>query len=153
VLGTILLIVLSAFVLGAVGRWAIPGPDPMPVWLTILFGLGGSLIGGLVTALVLGASKDVSQADYFTIVMAQILATVGLLFLYRRFYQRRPLTGPDAKRPPTKGIGLRPGGGGRPVSATKKQELLRRIDELHDAGLLTEEEYVEKRRAVLREQA
>src|SRR4029079_7540290 len=40
--------VLSAvgpgFVTGALGRWAVPGPDPMPAWLTIFIGLTGSLV-------------------------------------------------------------------------------------------------------------
>src|SRR5581483_5529783 len=36
---------LSAFVTGALARFAIPGPDPMPAWLTISIGLAGSLVG------------------------------------------------------------------------------------------------------------
>jgi uncharacterized membrane protein YeaQ/YmgE (transglycosylase-associated protein family) len=44
----ILLMVASGLVVGALGRLAIPGPDPMGIAMTILVGIGGSLIGGLV---------------------------------------------------------------------------------------------------------
>ena len=147
--GTIVSIVASGFVVGGLARWAIPGPDPMPFWLTVLFGLGGSAIGGGLAAGFLGTNRNVTEADYFSLVMASVLATMVLLIVYRRFYQKRPLTGPEAKRQPTKGIGLRPGTPAGPISATQKQELLRRIDELHDSGVLTDDEYVAKRREIL----
>jgi uncharacterized membrane protein YeaQ/YmgE (transglycosylase-associated protein family) len=44
----LLLLVLSGLVVGALGRLAVPGPDPMGIGMTILVGIGGSLIGGLV---------------------------------------------------------------------------------------------------------
>jgi uncharacterized membrane protein YeaQ/YmgE (transglycosylase-associated protein family) len=44
----IILLVLSGLIVGALGRLAIPGPNPMSIGMTILVGLGGSLIGGLV---------------------------------------------------------------------------------------------------------
>jgi uncharacterized membrane protein YeaQ/YmgE (transglycosylase-associated protein family) len=155
VLGTILSIIASGFLVGGLARWAIPGPDPMPFWLTVVFGLVGSMIGGGIAVAALGATQDhVSESDYFTISTASILATVVLLLLYRRFYQKRPLSGPEAFKPPTRGIGLRrhgpPFGGYRP-RPLNKQQLLAKIDELHDAGLLTDEEYVERRREVLRQ--
>jgi len=73
-----------------------------------------------------------------------------LIILYRRFVQRRPITGPEAHKPPSRGIGittLRPRG---ELSAQAKAALLRHLDELHDKGVLSDEEYVEKRRKVLR---
>jgi uncharacterized membrane protein YeaQ/YmgE (transglycosylase-associated protein family) len=44
----LILLVISGLVVGALGRLAIPGPDPMGIGATILVGIGGSLIGGLV---------------------------------------------------------------------------------------------------------
>ncbi len=44
----IILLVLSGLIVGALGRLAIPGPNPMSIGMTILVGLGGSLIGGLI---------------------------------------------------------------------------------------------------------
>ena len=44
-------LIVSGLVVGALGRLAIPGPNPMSVGVTILVGIGGSLIGGLVGAI------------------------------------------------------------------------------------------------------
>ncbi len=41
-------LVISGLVVGALGRLAIPGPNPMSLGTTILVGIGGSLLGGLV---------------------------------------------------------------------------------------------------------
>ena len=47
----ILSLILTGLVVGALGRLAIPGPNPMSVPVTIVVGIGGSLLGGLVGAL------------------------------------------------------------------------------------------------------
>ena len=44
----ILGLILTGLVVGALGRLAIPGPNPMTVGMTILVGIGGALLGGLV---------------------------------------------------------------------------------------------------------
>jgi uncharacterized membrane protein YeaQ/YmgE (transglycosylase-associated protein family) len=41
-------IVLGGLIVGALGRFAIPGPNPMSIGQTILIGIGGSFIGGIV---------------------------------------------------------------------------------------------------------
>lgn len=41
-------------VVGALGRLALPGPDPMGIGQTILIGLAGSFIGGFLTSLISG---------------------------------------------------------------------------------------------------
>ena len=43
----LILLVLSGLIVGALGRLAIPGPDPMGIGATIMVGIGGSFIGGL----------------------------------------------------------------------------------------------------------
>jgi uncharacterized membrane protein YeaQ/YmgE (transglycosylase-associated protein family) len=43
----ILLFVGGLFV-GALGRLALPGPDPMSIWMTALIGIAGSLAAGLL---------------------------------------------------------------------------------------------------------
>ena len=47
-LGYLILLALSGLIVGALGRLAIPGPNPMSIPMTIAVGVGGSLIGGLV---------------------------------------------------------------------------------------------------------
>jgi uncharacterized membrane protein YeaQ/YmgE (transglycosylase-associated protein family) len=44
----LVLLVLSGLVVGALGRLAIPGPDPMSIPMTILVGLAGSFLAGLL---------------------------------------------------------------------------------------------------------
>jgi uncharacterized membrane protein YeaQ/YmgE (transglycosylase-associated protein family) len=152
-LGAILLLLISGFVFGALARWAVPGPDPMPVWLTVFIGLGGSAIGGGITAAALRADKNVSRADYFTIELASILVSILLVVAYRHFIQQRAILGPDALKPPTRGFGIgRPGRAPRPSlrGAVQKAQLLKGLDDLRANGVLTDEEYQEKRAKVLR---
>jgi len=146
VLGTLLSIFLSGFLIGGLARWAVPGPDPMPIWLTTAFGFVGSVVGGGIAAAALHADRDVSSSDYFSISMASILASIGLVIAYRRFVQKRPIVGPDARKPPTTGWGLRRA---EAVRRRRKQDVLRRLDDLHDQGVLSDEEYLAKRREVL----
>jgi uncharacterized membrane protein YeaQ/YmgE (transglycosylase-associated protein family) len=61
----IVLLALSGLVVGALARLALPGPDPMGIGMTILIGLAGSFIGGLIMALLFrrnGAGIVVSVA-------------------------------------------------------------------------------------------
>lgn len=41
-------LVLTGLVVGALGRLAVPGPNPMSIGMTILVGIGGSFLGGIV---------------------------------------------------------------------------------------------------------
>ena len=81
----LLVLILAAvwgFIVGGLARWALPGPDPMTWWQTILLGLGGSIVGGFIGKLLFGAPGGL------------ILAFVGsviLLGLYRKYVQNRPV--------------------------------------------------------------
>ena len=90
-LGFILFIVLWGLVLGGLARLAIPGPDPMPIWMTIGIGIGGSLLGGIVTRLFFGTGVSFFFA---------FLGAMLLVILYRKYVQHRPIWGPGARRPP-----------------------------------------------------
>jgi uncharacterized membrane protein YeaQ/YmgE (transglycosylase-associated protein family) len=97
-LGAIIQILISGFVIGALARFAVPGPDPMPIWLTIVIGIAGSFIGGGIAGAIFGAEQD--SGSVFAILIGSILASTLLVIGYRRFVQHRPITGPDAyKRP------------------------------------------------------
>ncbi|MGH9153552.1 MAG: GlsB/YeaQ/YmgE family stress response membrane protein [Acidimicrobiales bacterium] len=52
----ILGLILAGLVVGALGRLAIPGPNPMSIGQTILVGIGGSLLAGLTTGLLFNRS-------------------------------------------------------------------------------------------------
>ncbi len=178
-LGAVLGAIIIAFVTGALARFALPGPDPMPPWLTIAIGLGGSAIGyGLVLAI---GGRD--QASWSGI--ASFFAAVGLVVIYRRFVQRRPVWGRDAYRFPERGfgvdhyrerlkragidpdqIGTQPFGGlparqplqTSPASAhvpsgdhptENPAHYLGLLEELHDTGVLEDDEYTAARTRLL----
>jgi uncharacterized membrane protein YeaQ/YmgE (transglycosylase-associated protein family) len=151
---SIVLIMVFGFITGGLARLAVPGPDPMPVWLTVAIGLAGSAAGG---ALAIGIWGRGTQA----IGLLSFLGAVLLVVAYRRFVQKRPLTGPDALKFPDKGIGI-----DRFTERRQKMEDLMRqaqhtqaandaesnlskLSDLHKAGILTDEEFEAKRAEVL----
>jgi uncharacterized membrane protein YeaQ/YmgE (transglycosylase-associated protein family) len=98
--GQIIGAMFLAFITGALARFALPGPDPMPPWLTIVIGLGGTAIGaGIVLGI--GGRHAASWSG-----LASFLAAVVLVVIYRRFVQKRPLWGKDAYRFPERGFGV-----------------------------------------------
>jgi uncharacterized membrane protein YeaQ/YmgE (transglycosylase-associated protein family) len=161
VLGALLSIVVSAFLIGALARFALPGPDPMPFWLTVLLGLGGSVIGGGIAAAAYGGSHVFDSSSHaFVTLLLEIGSAIVLLALYRRYVQRRILTGADAYAFPTRGVGIqrmrarlrqlgvdpdRPPGWRRntasPVTPAEQSDELEKLRDLHDKGKLSEEEY------------
>jgi uncharacterized membrane protein YeaQ/YmgE (transglycosylase-associated protein family) len=149
VLGAIIQVLISGFVIGALARWAVPGPDPMSVPMTILLGVFGSFLGGGIAAAIFGAQQD--SGSVFAILIGSIVASIVLLIGYRRFVQKRPLTGPDAYRPPSDRARFAtllraPGrqGGSRDVA-----EQLRKLSELHRDGVLSDEEFEAKKAELL----
>ena len=94
----LVVLIVGGFLIGGLARLAVPGPDPMPLWLTVAIGLGGSLIGGLVAYAILGRSGGF---------LFGYAGAVLLVILYRRFVQKRGITGPEARARPTRGWGLR----------------------------------------------
>ena len=91
--------IITAFVTGALARFAVPGPDPMPAWLTILIGLVGTLIGA-------GVVYAIAGADPAWMGIAGFLFAIALVLGYRRFVQKRAIWGPEAYRFPQRGIGV-----------------------------------------------
>jgi uncharacterized membrane protein YeaQ/YmgE (transglycosylase-associated protein family) len=83
---------IGGLIVGLLARLAIPGPDPMPLWVTALLGIAGSILGGIVGGLLLGADAY-GWAFPFAVGGASLL-----LGLHRSFIQKRPLFGPGARR-------------------------------------------------------
>jgi uncharacterized membrane protein YeaQ/YmgE (transglycosylase-associated protein family) len=52
ILFLVIAVALSGLITGALARWLLPGPDPMSWPKTILYGIGGSVLGGIVWQLV-----------------------------------------------------------------------------------------------------
>ena len=79
----IISLVISGLIVGALGRLAIPGPNPMSIGMTILVGIGGAILGTLVGALI-GAPIGI-------LIILQILGAAAIVY----FMQRRGV-GPRA---------------------------------------------------------
>jgi uncharacterized membrane protein YeaQ/YmgE (transglycosylase-associated protein family) len=149
-LQSVLVIMVFGFITGGLARLAVPGPDPMPVWLTVAIGLAGSVGGGGIAIAIWGRG---SQA----VGLFSFLGAVLLVVAYRRFVQKRPLTGPDAHRFPNRGFGIdrfherrqkledlvRQTQDSHPE--TDSDANLRKLSELHAAGVLTDEEFEAKK--------
>jgi|SRR6187397_2883432 len=150
-LGAIIQVLVSGFIIGALARWAVPGPDPMSVPMTILLGVFGSFLGGGIAAVIFGAEQD--SGSVFAILIGSIVASMLLLIGYRRFVQKRPITGPDAHRAPAEraGLGSVLGPPGRDARAAQPNvdDQLRKLSELHRDGVLTDEEFEAKRAELL----
>ena len=98
-MASVISVIVTAFVTGALARFAVPGPDPMPAWLTVLIGLAGTLVGaGIVIA--------IAGADPAWMGIAGFLCAIALVLAYRRFVQKRAIWGPDAYRFPRRGVGV-----------------------------------------------
>jgi uncharacterized membrane protein YeaQ/YmgE (transglycosylase-associated protein family) len=89
-LADVVAILIAALVVGALGRLAVPGPDPMPIWATILLGIVGSIIGG-------SAALTAGFGSGWVFVLSVFVATL-IVIGYRRFVQKRPITGPGSRR-------------------------------------------------------
>ncbi|HYY02272.1 MAG TPA: hypothetical protein VE736_00165 [Gaiellaceae bacterium] len=87
----IVALIVWGFIVGALARLALPGPDPMPWYATLGLGLGGSLVGGIIAHILIGTAGGLIFA---------VLGAILLLYLYRRFVQGRGITGPSARRLP-----------------------------------------------------
>src|SRR5436305_510653 len=166
--------IFTGLVTGMLARFAIPGPDPMPLWLTIIIGLAGTAIGGAIAVAIVGRDPSAVSIGGF-------IAAIALVALYRRYVQKRPLWGPDAYKFPEKGVGVpqyrerleragidpdsignafaapqplaRPTGAVQPGETEDPMEnpahFLGRLEELHDAGVLTDEEFEASRLGLL----
>jgi len=152
-LGFVLAILVSGFVTGGLARFALPGPDPMPVWLTVAIGMTGSIVGAVV-------GREISNDNAYVVSFLSFGIAIALVASYRRFVQRRPIFGPGAMAFPQRGLGV-----------AEQREKLRRLgidpdklrpdpaqvdrlrleamlQELHRAGLLDDDELAEKRAAL-----
>ena len=73
----LIVLALSGLVVGALGRLAIPGPDPMTIWQTILVGIAGSFIGGLIWWAISGDRNGGG-------ILISVICAAGIVYLIRR---------------------------------------------------------------------
>jgi uncharacterized membrane protein YeaQ/YmgE (transglycosylase-associated protein family) len=76
---------LVGLVAGAIARLLVPGEDPMGILGTMLLGLVGSVIGGLVADLFTAGNQDFDPAG----LIGSILGAIVALLIYRAVSGRR----------------------------------------------------------------
>ena len=144
-LGGITGVLVLGFLVGGLARFAVPGPDPMPIWKTIALGVVGSFLGGGAGYAFAGGTGAFAGS---------VLAATLLLLAYRRFVQRRPITGPRAREPAMRPRRLRDvvrGTTGAGASAGNRPlEQLKTLAELRDSGALSVEEFERKKAELLK---
>lgn len=81
----ILWMIIIGLIAGAIAKLLMPGRDPGGIIVTILLGIGGSLLGGF-----LGRALGLGDGDNFAGLIGSIIGAMILLFLYRLMVRRRP---------------------------------------------------------------
>lgn len=79
----ILMWIIIGLVAGALAKLIMPGKDPGGIIVTILLGIGGSIVGGWLGAMLLGTGGGAAG------LIGSIIGALILLGLYRMFIGRR----------------------------------------------------------------
>lgn len=157
-------ILISGLFTGGLARLALPGPDPMPLWLTVAIGLAGSIVGAVV-------GDASSNGNGYVVSFVSLGVAIALVGAYRHFVQKRPLVGPGALKFPERGLGVEqtrerlkrvgidpdalgtaataPATGPAAARNAETTRLFGLLEELHRADLLTDEELTAKRQLLV----
>jgi uncharacterized membrane protein YeaQ/YmgE (transglycosylase-associated protein family) len=74
--------IVLGLIVGALAKWIMPGKDPGGIFITILIGIAGALIGGFLSTS-LGLGGGVTGFNLPSVVVA-VIGSLILLFGYRR---------------------------------------------------------------------
>jgi uncharacterized membrane protein YeaQ/YmgE (transglycosylase-associated protein family) len=72
----LIILLLSGLIVGALGRLALPGKDPMSIPQTIAIGVAGSLIAGFIGALLFGRGGGG--------ILLAVICTAAIVYFIRR---------------------------------------------------------------------
>jgi uncharacterized membrane protein YeaQ/YmgE (transglycosylase-associated protein family) len=84
--GIITAIIIGA-IIGALGRLMVPGRQSMPIWLTIVVGIGAALLGSVIA----GAMdvRNTAGIDWIEILIQVVLAAIGVAIVAGASGRRR----------------------------------------------------------------
>jgi uncharacterized membrane protein YeaQ/YmgE (transglycosylase-associated protein family) len=89
VLTAIIVWLVVGLVIGGLARLLIPGRNAIGLGLTILFGIAGALLGGIITTAIIGAGHLVVTFIVSLVAAALLVSAATQHPRYRR-YRRRP---------------------------------------------------------------
>lgn len=81
VIAYIFLLAISGLVIGALARLLLIGPDPMSILETMLAGVGGSLIAGLIAYYLFDRNTGPG-------LLLSVICTMGIVYAVRKYRQR-----------------------------------------------------------------
>jgi len=96
-LGAILSLLVSGLIVGLLARFAVPGKDPLKLWQTIMLGIAGSLLGGVLAGLLgfIDGDDTVEAGEAVSSFLFALGGAIVLLILYRKLVLKRAITGPS----------------------------------------------------------
>ena len=93
--------IVIGLVIGALARFVLPGKQPIPIWLTILVGIGSAFVGTAL-ARAMGIPIDTPGVDWGELLVQVIVAVVGVALvtaaLGRSTFGRRRFGGSRVSR-------------------------------------------------------
>lgn len=76
VMGIITALIVG-LIIGALGRLVVPGRQNIPLWLTMLIGVGAALLGTILARAV-GITTETAGIDWAELLVQVVLAAVGV---------------------------------------------------------------------------
>ena len=83
VIAYLIVLAASGLLVGALARLALPGADPMTLLETMLVGVAGSVVAGLIARLLFGSPGAG--------ILLSVLAATGIVYLIRRRRDGEPV--------------------------------------------------------------
>ena len=68
--------VIVGYIAGSLAMWLVPPKKPVPGWETIAYGVGGSIVGGMVSSTMSG--DPYSPAGFFYSVIGAVVVVLGV---------------------------------------------------------------------------
>jgi uncharacterized membrane protein YeaQ/YmgE (transglycosylase-associated protein family) len=80
--------ILIGLVIGALGRLVVPGKQRIPIWLTILVGIGAAFLGTAL-ARAIGIPTTTNGIDWLELLVQVVVAAIGVGIVAAVFGKRR----------------------------------------------------------------
>jgi uncharacterized membrane protein YeaQ/YmgE (transglycosylase-associated protein family) len=77
-------IIIVGFIVGALARFVYPGAVPMGFWMTVGLGIGGSLVGGVVSSLIFRSPDGRFHPAGWVL---SFIGALGLLWVYLNYFK------------------------------------------------------------------
>jgi uncharacterized membrane protein YeaQ/YmgE (transglycosylase-associated protein family) len=80
--------ILIGLVIGVLGRLVVPGKQHIPIWLTILVGIGAAFLGTALARAV-GIPTATGGIDWLELLVQVVVAAIGVAIVAAAFGRRR----------------------------------------------------------------